>query len=80
MQVGKAELSPAGPRILDDVQNLSTDAYPFALDQHQLAAWAVFHTMRCWEHSEPGADRARLADRLDELSRRTPHLTLAAQR
>ncbi|MFJ9817682.1 phosphotransferase enzyme family protein [Streptomyces sp. NPDC101151] len=51
-----------------------TDAYPLALDHHQLSAWAVFHTSRCWAHSEPGDDRTRWASRLDELNRRTPHL------
>jgi Ser/Thr protein kinase RdoA (MazF antagonist) len=77
----------AGPRESDVAQTLVmtgahgsarartvTDAYPLALDHHQLAAWAVFHTMRCWAHSEPGDDRTRWAGRLDELSRRTPHL------
>ncbi|MFI8514049.1 phosphotransferase enzyme family protein [Streptomyces sp. NPDC085460] len=51
-----------------------TDAYPLVLNHHQLAAWAVFHTLRCWAHSETGDDRTRWADRLDELNRRTPHL------
>jgi Ser/Thr protein kinase RdoA (MazF antagonist) len=51
-----------------------TDAYPLALDDHQLAAWTVFPTMCCWAHSEPGDDHTRWARRLDELSRRTPHL------
>ncbi|MFB7412427.1 phosphotransferase [Streptomyces sp. NPDC056202] len=77
----------AGPRESDVAQTLVmsgaiasdrartvTDAYPLALDHHQLTAWAVFHTLRCWAHSEPGDDRARWAGRLDELSRRTPHL------
>ncbi|MFF5766740.1 aminoglycoside phosphotransferase family protein [Streptomyces tanashiensis] len=51
-----------------------TDAYPLALDHHLLAAWTVFHTTRCWVHSSPGDDRALWVGRLDELSRRTPHL------
>nr|WP_237694345.1 aminoglycoside phosphotransferase family protein [Streptomyces sp. SID2563] len=77
----------AGPRESDVAQTLVmtdalsplrarsvTDAYPLALDHRLLSAWAVFHTMRCWAHSESGDDRARWAGRLDELSRRTPHL------
>ncbi|MEV0302086.1 phosphotransferase [Streptomyces prasinus] len=51
-----------------------TDAYPLALDHHLLAAWAVFHTTRSWAHSSPGDDRALWEHRLDDLSRRTPHL------
>ncbi|MFI2432095.1 phosphotransferase [Streptomyces sp. NPDC018693] len=51
-----------------------THAYPLPLDRSQLAAWAVFHTVRCWAHSVPGDDRSQWAGRLDELSRRTPHL------
>ncbi|MFI8372388.1 phosphotransferase [Streptomyces sp. NPDC085466] len=78
----------AGPRESDVAQTLVmtdavrsplrartvTDAYPLTLDHHLLAAWTVFHTTRCWAHSSPGDDRAIWADRLDELSRRTPHL------
>ncbi|MFJ5074974.1 aminoglycoside phosphotransferase family protein [Streptomyces sp. NPDC088553] len=77
----------AGPRESDVAQTLVmigdlasvrarqlTDAYPLALDHHQLAAWFVFHTVRCWAHSAPGDDRTRWAGRLDELNRRTPHL------
>lgn len=77
----------AGPRESDVAQTLVmtdalstlrartvTDAYPLALDHHLLAAWAVFHTTRSWAHSSPGADRALWARRLDDLSRRTPHL------
>ncbi|MFH8403056.1 aminoglycoside phosphotransferase family protein [Streptomyces anulatus] len=51
-----------------------TDAYPLALDHQLLAAWAVFHTMRCWAYSSPGDGRALWERRLDDLSRRTPHL------
>ncbi|MFY0511751.1 aminoglycoside phosphotransferase family protein [Streptomyces anulatus] len=51
-----------------------TDAYPLALDPQLLAAWVVFHTMRCLAYSSPGDDRALWERRLDDLSRRTPHL------
>ncbi|WP_371791571.1 phosphotransferase [Streptomyces sp. NBC_01471] len=51
-----------------------THAYPLALDQHLLAAWAVFHTMRCWAHSSPGDDGVLWERRLDDLNRRAPHL------
>lgn len=51
-----------------------TDAYPLALDDRLLSAWAVFHTVRCWAHSSPGDDRAVWTGRLNELARRTPHL------
>ncbi|MFD5191282.1 aminoglycoside phosphotransferase family protein [Streptomyces sp. NPDC058357] len=77
----------AGPREADVAQTqvmtgalasvrarTATDAYPLALDHHQLAAWAVFHTTRCWAHSSPGDNRAMWARRLDDLSQRTPHL------
>ncbi|MFF3273133.1 aminoglycoside phosphotransferase family protein [Streptomyces chrestomyceticus] len=50
------------------------DAYSLALDDARLSAWLVLHTVRCWIHSAPGADRSLWSDRLADLTRQKPHL------
>ncbi|WP_433546524.1 phosphotransferase family protein [Streptomyces sp. CA-294286] len=49
-------------------------AYPHPVNDTHLAAWSAFLTVSCWAHAAPGNDRTVLADRMDALSRQTPHL------
>ncbi|MHC0433819.1 aminoglycoside phosphotransferase family protein [Streptomyces sp. O3] len=50
-----------------------TTAYPLALDESLLSAWAIFLTVRSWAHATPAKDRALWSSRLTDLTRRTPH-------